>query len=61
MTFLQTHAAKGQIVTGLLFVDPEPEDLHTHLNTVDTPLNALGEKDLCPGAAVLEKINANLR
>lgn len=61
MTFLQTHAAKGQIVTGLLFVDPEPEDLHTHLNTVDTPLNALGEKDLCPGVAVLEKINASLR
>ena len=28
MTFLQQHAAKGQIVTGLLYVDREPEDLH---------------------------------
>ena len=35
MTFLQKHAAKGQVVTGLLYVDPEPEDLHAHLNTVD--------------------------
>jgi 2-oxoglutarate ferredoxin oxidoreductase subunit beta len=61
MTFLQTHAAKGQIVTGLLYIDPDPEDLHTHLGTVDTPLNALGEKELCPGSAVLEKINAGLR
>jgi 2-oxoglutarate ferredoxin oxidoreductase subunit beta len=61
MTFLQTHAAKGQIVTGLLYIDPDPEDLHTHLGTVDTPLNALGEKELCPGSAVLEKINASLR
>ncbi len=61
MTFLQTHAARGQIVTGLLYIDPDPEDLHTHLGTVDTPLNALGEKDLCPGSAVLEKINASLR
>ena len=35
MTFLQQHAAKGQVVTGLLYVDREPEDLHAHLNTVD--------------------------
>jgi 2-oxoglutarate ferredoxin oxidoreductase subunit beta len=61
MTFLQKHAAKGQIVTGLLYVDPDSEDLHTHLNTVETPLNALGEKTLCPGSAALDKINASLR
>ncbi|OAF13378.1 hypothetical protein AYJ54_44420 [Bradyrhizobium centrolobii] len=40
MTFLQKHAAKGQIVTGLLYVDPEAEDLHEHLDTVETPLNS---------------------
>jgi 2-oxoglutarate ferredoxin oxidoreductase subunit beta len=61
MNFLQQQAAKGQIVTGLLYVDAEPEDLHHHFNTVDAPLNSLGEKELCPGAATLEKINASLR
>jgi 2-oxoglutarate ferredoxin oxidoreductase subunit beta len=61
MSFLQQHAAKGQIVTGLLYVDSEPEDLHHSFNTVDTPLNALNEKDLCPGSTTLEKINASLR
>ena len=61
MSFLQRHAAKGQIVTGLLYVDPEPEDLHRHFNTVDAPLNSLTEKELCPGSAALEKINASLR
>src|SRR3979411_2158779 len=61
MTFLQKHAAKGQIVTGLLYVDPQWEDLHTHLGTVETPLNQLGEKALCPGSAALDKINASLR
>src|SRR6201747_2883576 len=61
MTFLQKHAAKGQIVTGLLYVDPDSEDLHTHLNTIETPLNALGENTLCPGNSALEKINASLR
>ncbi len=61
MAFLQKHAAKGQVVTGLLYVDAEAEDLHSHLNTVAAPLNALSEKELCPGSAALEKINASLR
>jgi 2-oxoglutarate ferredoxin oxidoreductase subunit beta len=59
--FLQHHAAKGQIVTGLLYVEKDPEDLHAHLRTVDAPLTALGEKELCPGQAALEKFNASLR
>jgi 2-oxoglutarate ferredoxin oxidoreductase subunit beta len=61
MNFLQQHAAKGQIVTGLLYVEREPEDLHTHLGTIAAPLNTLDTKDLCPGASALEKINASLR
>jgi 2-oxoglutarate ferredoxin oxidoreductase subunit beta len=61
MTFLQKHAAKGQVVTGLLYVDPDAEDLHAHLDTVATPLNTLEAKQLCPGTSALEKINASLR
>jgi 2-oxoglutarate ferredoxin oxidoreductase subunit beta len=57
------HAAeKGEVLTGLLYVSPDAEDLHKHLNTYDTrPFNQLGEKDLCPGSATLDKINAALR
>jgi 2-oxoglutarate ferredoxin oxidoreductase subunit beta len=61
MTFLQKHAAKGQVVTGLLYVDPDAEDMHAHLDTVETPLNTLEARDLCPGNSALEKINASLR
>jgi 2-oxoglutarate ferredoxin oxidoreductase subunit beta len=61
MNYLQAHQAKGEVVTGLLYVDPEARDLHAHLDTVDAPFNTLGERELCPGAAVLEKINAGLR
>ena len=61
MNFLHKHAAKGQIVTGVLFIADEPQDLHQALKTVDAPLNALGEKELCPGSGALEKINASLR
>ncbi len=28
---------------------------------METPLNALSEKELCPGSAALDKINASLR
>jgi 2-oxoglutarate ferredoxin oxidoreductase subunit beta len=61
MSFIQHHAAKGQVVTGLLYVEQESDDLHGHLNTVEAPLNALNEKELCPGSAALDKINAGLR
>ena len=54
MSFLQKNAAKGQVVTGLLYVEPDAEDLHAHLNTVDTPLNAMEADDLCPGSVVLD-------
>ena len=61
MAFLQKHAAKGQVVTGLLYVDPEADDLHANLNTVEEPLNGLNHRDLCPGSTALEKINTALR
>ena len=54
-------AVKGEVLTGLLYLAPDAEDLHAHLNTYAVPFNKLGEKDLCPGAGMLEKINAALR
>ena len=61
MNYLQQRTALGEVVTGLLYIDPQAEDLHTHLNTVETPLNRLDTRDLCPGAVALERINASLR
>ena len=48
MNFLEVHAAKGEIVTGLLYLNPAPEDLHDHARGRDA-LNSLTEKELCPG------------
>ena len=61
MDYLQRRHADGEIVTGLLYVDPDAGDLHAALNTVGTPLNQLGARELIPGAAALEKFNATLR
>ena len=58
---VQTHHARGEILTGLIYVDPEAEELHHHLGTVRTPLNALEDAQLVPGAAALERLNATLR
>ena len=54
-------AAKGEVATGLLYVEQGAADLHAALNTSATPLNRLGDADLCPGAAALAKLNASLR
>ena len=61
MNHVQMHQARGEVVTGLLYVDPEASDLHQALNTSAKPLNSLGHEDLCPGADALAGLNAALR
>ncbi|HWT08403.1 MAG TPA: 2-oxoacid:ferredoxin oxidoreductase subunit beta [Roseomonas sp.] len=61
MHYLMERKAAGEIVTGLIYVDPEPTALHDNLGTVAGPLNALGDADLCPGVEALAKVNASLR
>ncbi|MGE0222909.1 MAG: 2-oxoacid:ferredoxin oxidoreductase subunit beta [Acetobacteraceae bacterium] len=61
LAYMQQRRAAGEIVTGLLYVDPNPHDMHAMLRTVDTPLNALDEAALVPGAAMLDRLNAGLR
>lgn len=62
-TLKRLHQARqtGEIVTGLLYIEPDCEHLHDTLGTVETPLNALDESALCPGAAVLADINNAFR
>ena len=61
MAFLAERNAKGEVVTGLLHIEPEAEDLHDNLGTVARPLNYLSDAELVPGAAALDKVNASLR
>jgi 2-oxoglutarate ferredoxin oxidoreductase subunit beta len=55
------HQARGEVLTGLLYVDPDAGDLHASMNTTAAPLNSLGAAKLCPGAGALEKLNASFR
>jgi 2-oxoglutarate ferredoxin oxidoreductase subunit beta len=58
---LDNARKKGEVLTGLLYVQPETSDLHTTINTTERPLNRLGKSDLCPGSSALEKLNQSLR
>ncbi|MES2940341.1 MAG: 2-oxoacid:ferredoxin oxidoreductase subunit beta [Pseudomonadota bacterium] len=61
LNHMHAHQARGEVLTGLLYVDPLATDLHTALNTSARPLNALDAAELCPGAGALDKLNASLR
>ena len=58
---VQHAKQKGEILTGLLYMDANASDLHEMIQTSDTPLNALAEDVLCPGSEMLAKLNASLR
>ena len=59
--YVQELQTKGEIPTGLIFLDGGAPDLHERMGTPEVPLNRLGEAELCPGSAKLEAINTSLR
>jgi len=61
LSYVNEHQAKGEVVTGLLYIDPDATDLHAALNTCDQPLNSLALDKLCPGSDILSKINMSFR
>jgi 2-oxoglutarate ferredoxin oxidoreductase subunit beta len=70
MSYVQEHAARGEVVTGLLYVDTDACDLHQQLCpgsaariTVEHAAEHARRRRTVPriGAAALEKINASLR
>ncbi len=55
------HGKSGRVLTGLLHINRDAQELHETLGTVRRPLNSLTEKELCPGVKFLDSINAGLR
>jgi 2-oxoglutarate ferredoxin oxidoreductase subunit beta len=54
--YIRDHQRRGEIVTGLLYLDEGEPDLHAINRTVDTPLAELPYADLCPGADNLGRV-----
>ena len=61
MNYLQERHAVGEVVTGLLYAQPDSRDLHDAQETVEAPLNTLRDADLIPGGAALAAFNESLR
>ncbi|MGH8308146.1 MAG: 2-oxoacid:ferredoxin oxidoreductase subunit beta, partial [Gammaproteobacteria bacterium] len=55
-SYLHNHQKRGEIVTGLLYIDEDQREMHDISNTVSEALRDLPYEELCPGAKVLEEI-----
>ncbi len=58
---LQAQMAKGEVPTGLLFLDKGAADMHELNDTSDVPLAQLPYEKLCPGRAALDKLQEAFR
>jgi 2-oxoglutarate ferredoxin oxidoreductase subunit beta len=58
---LKELQARGEVATGLLFIEPASLDLHAFANTVDQPLVGVPFEKLCPGSGVLAELQSRWR
>jgi 2-oxoglutarate ferredoxin oxidoreductase subunit beta len=58
---LHDARAKGEILTGLIYIETDSQELHQVLKTTKRPLNSLTERDLVPPLSILAALNAELR
>ncbi len=58
---IEKYKNRGEVLTGILYVDPNAQDTHEILNTTSKPLNSLTESELCPGSNALKAINESMR
>ena len=53
--------SRGEIATGLLFIDESSKDMHAVNGTVRTPLAELPYRELCPGSAAMNELMGEFR
>ena len=58
---IRKNAKRGEIATGLLYVNEEQIDLHRAIGTSKRALNEIPCAELCPGSKALEAVNARFR
>jgi 2-oxoglutarate ferredoxin oxidoreductase subunit beta len=58
---VERHRAKGEVPTGLFFVDTKSRDMHDISGTTEVPLSQLPFEKLCPGSAALDELQKSFR
>ncbi len=59
--YVREHQQKGEVITGIFYVDPDTKDHHAQMNTVPDPLIDLPFEELCPGQAALDELMQTYR
>ncbi|HVZ86962.1 MAG TPA: 2-oxoacid:ferredoxin oxidoreductase subunit beta [Polyangia bacterium] len=58
---VERHRQKGEVPTGLFFVDTKTRDMHDISGTTDMPLSQLPFEKLCPGSKALDELQKSFR
>lgn len=53
--------SRGEVVTGLLYIDESARDMHGVAGTIDRPLVDLPYEELCPGSGALSELMEEYR
>jgi len=61
LKYLEDHRVRGQILTGLLYLDSDMPDFHAVSGTSKKPLTAMSHDELSPGADALAKLQEFMR
>ena len=61
ISYLMEQQTKGEIVTGLLYMDETVNDLHEMNHTSEIPLARLPYEKLCPGQSALKSLQEEFR
>jgi len=59
--YIRAHHRRGEVVTGLLYIDESEPDMHGINHTTSVPLTDLPFDVLCPGSEALASVQRNFR
>jgi 2-oxoglutarate ferredoxin oxidoreductase subunit beta len=61
MRYLEQQRARGEVVTGLLYINAELPEMHRIYRTSETPMKDVPFEKLNPGSEALAKLQALMR
>jgi 2-oxoglutarate ferredoxin oxidoreductase subunit beta len=61
MRYLEEQRARGEVVTGLLYINAELPEMHQIYRTSEVPMKDLSFDKLVPGSEALAKLQARMR
>jgi 2-oxoglutarate ferredoxin oxidoreductase subunit beta len=61
LRYLEQHRARGEVVTGLLFINGDLPEMHDIYDTAAKPMKDFAFEDLSPGSEALAKLQSRMR